>query len=730
MFGALGSTRNTMHSVLVTLVPVMILATRGFPTTFEENSQGHLSARSLNGADFTEHTEFTNNTENINPTDNAEEHHYSKEGLEEKFNIAIETTGVIVLVLIILTIAFEKIRDAIEESATRSFKPIIKSLFGEVTVLGFLSLFTFLLTRFGVFEALSMIVFGEDEEEEIEAEEELKELFESVHYNLFFVMVLFVLQVLHILKESMKTEAEWLQLDYASRDEEYIEHVTSVAKDGEKRPSLSASASLHDSIIAISPSLRSRTNETIFDALRFHAFRHEFILDRSLEEPFEPAPKDSRVPDDFHLGRYLSMRLGQTVAHSVHLGLISWSLIAVFDIMFCFFIIVIEDDMTTVSWLWTLAGFLFLCCNIAVDRRLVEIEKNLASYQYSDKEKDRETQPLLNVANVDNLPLWCKIDLEKYKANRSFFHKMLDKTSNINRQDTLYPLGRQGPKALRFFFQFNLLFTSIYIGILSFNFAPYMYRHSTVITFVMYLILSIVPISVLLMQRRHLIAEMVMVTSVGIHRKPQSVQAVNIQAKTIKVIRGFVMVNQLLEKTNNGFFERPIEFNDDLVDSLSPVQRIEIENIFDGFDESGNGIISANELSLVFKHVGAPLSDEIVKKIVGAIDSDDSGDISKKEFVRFYVCHIMPKTMDMSVDERSRSLFAMFDTSHDGEITIGEMKSALEALNFGFTVDEVGSLIHEVDENGDGTVGLHDFRRMLDSYKNQIGIVKREKFIY
>ena len=191
MFGALGSTRNTMHSVLVTLVPVMILATRGFPTTFEENSQGHLSARSLNGADFTEHTEFTNNTENINPTDNAEEHHYSKEGLEEKFNIAIETTGVIVLVLIILTIAFEKIRDAIEESATRSFKPIIKSLFGEVTVLGFLSLFTFLLTRFGVFEALSMIVFGEDKEEEIEAEGKFFFIFYLffINYHSFLICI-------------------------------------------------------------------------------------------------------------------------------------------------------------------------------------------------------------------------------------------------------------------------------------------------------------------------------------------------------------------------------------------------------------------------------------------------------------------------------------------------------------------------------------------------------------
>ena len=52
------------------------------------------------------------------------------------------------------------------------------------------------------------------------------------------------------------------------------------------------------------------------------------------------------------------------------------------------------------------------------------------------------------------------------------------------------------------------------------------------------------------------------------------------------------------------------------------------------------------------------------------------------------------------------------------------MKSALEALNFGFTVDEVGSLIHEVDENGDGTVGLHDFWRMSNE---GLGCVRRHR---
>ena len=45
------------------------------------------------------------------------------------------------------------------------------------------------------------------------------ELFESVHFALFFVMVLFVAKVLGLVSDGILTEAEWLELDRSCRDE-------------------------------------------------------------------------------------------------------------------------------------------------------------------------------------------------------------------------------------------------------------------------------------------------------------------------------------------------------------------------------------------------------------------------------------------------------------------------------------------------------------------------------
>lgn len=81
---------------------------------------------------------------------------------EEERKIVTASITCIVLILILLTIAFEKIKESIEESVNRSLKPIIQSLFGEITVLGFLSLFTFVITKLGVFDVVSVHIFGEE----------------------------------------------------------------------------------------------------------------------------------------------------------------------------------------------------------------------------------------------------------------------------------------------------------------------------------------------------------------------------------------------------------------------------------------------------------------------------------------------------------------------------------------------------------------------------------------
>jgi len=68
-------------------------------------------------------------------------------------------------------------------------KPLLESLFSEMTVLGFLGVITFLVSKVGVLSEISVVVFGESEEEF------LTELLETVHYVLFGVMCFFILQV-------------------------------------------------------------------------------------------------------------------------------------------------------------------------------------------------------------------------------------------------------------------------------------------------------------------------------------------------------------------------------------------------------------------------------------------------------------------------------------------------------------------------------------------------------
>lgn len=69
----------------------------------------------------------------------------------------------IVLGLISVTIAFEYGKHSLEEGVTEDMEPIIEKLFGEMTVLGFLSMVSFLMNAAGFFHFLSKQLFGNEE---------------------------------------------------------------------------------------------------------------------------------------------------------------------------------------------------------------------------------------------------------------------------------------------------------------------------------------------------------------------------------------------------------------------------------------------------------------------------------------------------------------------------------------------------------------------------------------
>lgn len=224
-------------------------------------------------------------------------------------------------------------------------KPIIASLFGEMTVLGFLSLFTFCVTQLGAFETMSIHLFGDG------GEEELLEIFEAVHYMLFGVMVFFVMTVLMLVKGAQRTEEDWFLMDLACRSPDYIQELggdggvhdgsSTRGKRGYHSP---AESKTWRSFLVRSLLSTTKSNFHI-DLILFYGIRTEFILERSLVPPFEPAT-DNGLDNDFNFGRYLSICLGHTFSHVVELEDKTWAFFGLLTILYYGLLMITSSDLT------------------------------------------------------------------------------------------------------------------------------------------------------------------------------------------------------------------------------------------------------------------------------------------------------------------------------------------------------------------------------------------------
>lgn len=257
------------------------------------------------------------------------------EGEEDNTFTLDASITIIVLILVGLTIFFEYIKETIEEAADRSMEPVIEGLFGELTVLGFLSTVTFCFTKLGVFAKLGYWLFGHEEEE-------LLEVFELVHFMLFFIMVFFGINVLVLMYGGKIMSHNWWVYNKACQDDKYMRYMDTVLK---SHPDTTYSKLGYWRYLfrQLFPFLTSK------DALRselhlFRGLRDEFIAERSLEPPFEPTTTN-RVGDDFDFGHYLDICQANTLAHMVHLSHYTWILLAVGTVIFCGVAVLVDGDM-------------------------------------------------------------------------------------------------------------------------------------------------------------------------------------------------------------------------------------------------------------------------------------------------------------------------------------------------------------------------------------------------
>lgn len=325
-----------------------------------------------------------------------------------------------------------------------------------------------------------------------------------------------------------------------------------------------------------------------------------------------------------------------------------------------------------------------------------------------------------------SLPTWTKIEFHEKDRTSDGPHKLGAKRGT--RQDSFYWRGRDGPRHYRFVFQIQLVFTSAYISLLLMTFYPHMYRETSGAEFVLFVVGSLLPFGLLLGSLRRSAAYMTVVSNIGAHRMPQTVAQVIREEKTARVVRSVVLVQKLqLLAAAPPPPKGPLTMRG----SYSPMsagQTLELESAgkaFDAMDKSGDGHVRAGELKDLLRALGAPTTDQSTGSILRLLDADQDGAVSRDAFLDFYRRNILSsgekkskKAVDREMKDLAGRIFRQLDRDRSGSMSLSEFKAIIESCNVGFTIDELGDLVNEIDEDNTGSIGEHEFVNLLDKHRS------------
>jgi len=247
---------------------------------------------------------------------------------------------VIITILLVMSTVFEYVKDWINDGTSEKMKPVVEVLFSEMTVLGFLSLITFCISKMGVLSEISQAVFYDMKD----GEGLLEELLESVHYDLFLVMVLFIAQTLALIRLGTQSEKEWQEMDRTFADFSKLEEHRQILKK-------ELSEKTHPHWWQFEE--RKKIEEAY--ALFMHgSLKKEFIKGRSVLPPFEEKEEADQLPPNFDYSEYLTICLSQFMASIIKMSTYSWLLLEAFLVLFYMIMFATRGDPKYLMAIWLL----------------------------------------------------------------------------------------------------------------------------------------------------------------------------------------------------------------------------------------------------------------------------------------------------------------------------------------------------------------------------------------
>eukprot|EP00966_Prymnesium_polylepis_P287550 6641224-Prymnesium_polylepis.1 len=132
------------------------------------------------------------------------EGHDSGHGHGDHASIKYTDSQVVVVAIagiIVITLGLKIVLEYVEETVPREMKGVLDQVYEEFFVLGFLGVSTYFGIQMQVFHSLSMVLYDD--------ENHLVHLFEKVHYDLFFVMIIFMSFAMWLMASAFYAHQRW-----------------------------------------------------------------------------------------------------------------------------------------------------------------------------------------------------------------------------------------------------------------------------------------------------------------------------------------------------------------------------------------------------------------------------------------------------------------------------------------------------------------------------------------
>jgi len=654
-------------------------------------------------------------------------------------SLFIVEIAVVILLSLLFETGQEKLRHFLKHSGKQDMMCMVDTVFKEITVLGFIGLFVYVMTHTGAVTNMAVWLLGKHAEGDA-----LSESFENVHMVIFSVMMVFIFQALVLMVKAHQMAERWSAWENrramgdrnsGSIQAELIEHGF-LDKD---------SRMLKKVTFQHNPFIRMLQQGGVRELIQWRAVRHVFLWSQELgdeEESLRGSVIQVKEPQCFFFHEYLTKKVYEIFEDIIEVDKITWIVMLMMlpilhPIMnmeaenrvvaqcFCGWFLVFVTYLFGVQVYWIygkvtpiipenpeeILGMLKGTSAVAFKQK----SRGLAKSQSQDISAAPEVRPSQDDSGHVRVPLLAQISDSKKPLLARFRKEAREAEGPLkipwwcrnaaslgNAHERLFPFGKNGVNIMSHCLECGMLLQAVATAGLLVSIVvakPADWTHRSIFFYCLAFLAPLTQWNVLIPK---IVTKFAIVTSVEYMKDRHIIEEVAFEVKrnrikeTLKLMK--IVRLQGRAQRLGGETISASEFSNGLnqFKKLPKKKQLEMESTFKVFDSDSSGSIDGSEMQGILATIGIVTvnAEETVGHLLRLVDRDGNQQLNLEEFKVLMVQALLPPGPEQEALEMA-SFFDKIDSDASGKISMAELARSFREMGCQLDEGEFRDIVYD-----------------------------------